>query len=108
MKGRLALDDVDQFGGHVKLKKECLFLETHSCIHSNSKLLFILCCSKCTNQSSGCQRHGDCLGVYHRVLKNLALFNEKEIKRTGKMTSFSNQSKTPKESSSTLDNPKDY
>ena len=50
-----------------------------------------------------------CLGVYHKVLKNLALFNEKEIKLIGKMTSFSNQSKTPKESSSTPDNPsKDY
>ena len=49
MEGRLALDDVDRFGAHVKLKKECLFLETHSCIHSNSKLSFILCCSKCTN-----------------------------------------------------------
>ena len=61
MEGRLALDDVDRFGAHVKLKKECLFLETHSCIHSNSKLLFILCCSKCTNQSSSCQRHGDTL-----------------------------------------------
>lgn len=59
MEGRLALEDVDQFGGHVKLKKECLFLETHSCIHSNSKLSFILCCSKCTNQCSSCQRHGD-------------------------------------------------
>ena len=80
MEGRLALDDVDRFGAHVKLKKECLFLETHSCIHSNSKLSFILCCSKCTNQSSGCQRYIileiHCLGVYHRVLKNLALFNE--------------------------------
>ena len=49
-----------------------------------------------------------CLGVYHKVLKNLASFNEKEIKRIGKMTSFSNHSKTPKESSSTPDNPKDY
>ena len=49
-----------------------------------------------------------CLGVYHKVLKNLALFNEKEIKRIGKMTSFSNHGKTPKESSSTPDNPKDY
>lgn len=49
-----------------------------------------------------------CLGVYHRVLKNLALFNEKEIKRIGKMTSFLNQSKIPKEISSTPDNPKDY
>ena len=49
-----------------------------------------------------------CLGVFHRVLKNLALFNEKEIKRIGKITSCLNQSKTPKESSSMPDNPKDY
>ena len=49
-----------------------------------------------------------CLGVYHKALKNLALFNEKEIKRIGKMTPFLNQNKTPKESSSTPDNPKDY
>ena len=50
-----------------------------------------------------------CLGVYHKVLKNLALFNEKEMKRIRKMTSFSNRSKTLKESSSTPDNPsKDY
>ena len=41
MERRLALDDVDQFGAHVKLKKECLFLETHNCIRSNSKLSFI-------------------------------------------------------------------
>ena len=50
MEVRLALDDVDQFGAHVKLKKECLFLETHSCIHFKSKLSLVLCYtgSKCT------------------------------------------------------------
>lgn len=61
MEGRLALDDVDQFGAHVKLKKECLFLETHSFIHSKSKLSFFLGCSKCNNQSGSCLRLGDTL-----------------------------------------------
>ena len=41
MEGRLTLDDVDQFGSHGKLKKKCLFLENHSCIHSKSKLSFV-------------------------------------------------------------------
>ena len=61
MEGRLALDNVDQFGSLLKLKKECLFLETHSCVHSNSKLSFILGCSNCTNQSGSCLRQRDTL-----------------------------------------------
>ena len=43
MEGSLALDNVDQFGSHVKLKKECLFLETRSqTFHSCCVVVIVL------------------------------------------------------------------